>query len=235
VKAQHVTLGERRLDGDIIWLAVPDDAISRLAAQLAPTQSWKGKSVFHSSGARTSDELAALKKRGARVASVHPMMTFVRGRKPQWRGVTFDIEGDAPAVKLAHEIVLTLGGNPLLLEKQNKALYHTFGSFASPLIIALLSAMEQVAEAAGVSAKEAKRMAWPLLSRTLENYLRKDAARAFSGPLVRGDVQTVRKHLAHLKRTPEAREVYAALVRLALKRLPVKNAEALKKAVTGTL
>ncbi len=66
VKAQHVFLGQAMLDSDIVWITVPDDAIAQVAGQLAATQSWKGKIVLHPSGAMTSDELSALKKKGAR-------------------------------------------------------------------------------------------------------------------------------------------------------------------------
>jgi predicted short-subunit dehydrogenase-like oxidoreductase (DUF2520 family) len=229
IKAELVSPGDHPLDTDIVWLTVPDDAIAGVAGQLAAAQSWKGKIVLHPSGARTSDELSALKRRGAAVASAHPMMTFVRGRRPQWRSVPFDIEGDDAAVKAAHQIATTLGANPYIIEKRHKTLYHAFGSFASPLVIALMSAMEQVAEAAGVAPHKAKEMIRPLLLRTLDNYFRKDAGRAFSGPLVRGDVQTVLKHLAELRRVPHAREVYIALARAALERLPVKNRVALEK------
>ncbi len=234
VKAQHVFLGRSPLDSDIVWLTVPDDAIAEVAGQLAPAQSWKGKIVLHPSGAATSDELAPLKKRGASVASIHPLMTFVRGRKPTWRGVAFAIEGDRKASQTARAIAKNLGGEPFEIQKQNKALYHAFGAFASPLVIALMSSMEQVAEAAGVPPTKAKKMVWPLLSRTLENYLEKDGAMAFSGPLARGDVKTVRKHLVELRRAPEAREVYFALAKAAIQRLPVKNREALKKELMST-
>jgi len=229
VRAQHSFLGEAVLDTDITWLTVPDDAVAGVARQLAASQSWKGKIVLHPSGARTSDELSALKKKGAAVASAHPMMTFVRGRKPRWRDVPFDIEGDDAAVRAAREIASTLGASPYVLEKRHKTLYHAFGSFASPLVIALMSAMEQVAEAAGVPPQKAKAMVWPLLSQTLQNYLKKDGAKAFSGPLARGDVKTLRRHLAELRRTPHAREVYLALARAAIERLPVRNKEELQK------
>ena len=229
VKARHVFLGEASLEADIVWLTVPDDAIAVVARQLAPSQSWKGKIVLHPSGARSSDELVPLRKKGAKAASAHPMMTFVQGRKPKWQGVPFGIEGDKPAVRAAHAIASSLGASPYVLEKRYKTLYHAFGSFASPLVIALMSTMEQVAESAGVPPGEARRMVRPLLMRTLDNYFKKDSARAFSGPLVRGDVQTVRKHLEELRRLPDAREVYLALARAAIKQLPVKNKEALKK------
>ncbi len=229
MKAELVVLGEQPLDSDVVWLTVPDDAIADVASQLAPSQSWKGKIVFHSSGALTSEELWPLCEKGANVASVHPLMTFVAGKKPSWHGVAFAIEGDQEAAKVAHKIASDLGGNPFEIEKRNKTLYHAFGSFASPLVIALLSAMEQVAEAAGISARKAKEMMVPLLRETLNNYLAQDAPSAFSGPLVRGDAKTIRKHLEQLKRVPEAREVYLALGRAALKHLPVKNKESLEK------
>ena len=108
-------------------------------------------------------------------------------------------------------------------------LYHAFGSFASPLVIALMAAMEQVAEAAGIKKDDAKEIMVPLLRQTLRNYLKHDAARAFSGPLIRGDVVTVSKHLEELKRVPEAREVYVALAKVALQRLPVGERERMKQ------
>ncbi len=232
VKAELVVLGERQLDADIVWLTVPDDAIAAVARELAPSQSWKGKIVFHSSGALTSEELAPLWEKGAWVASVHPLMTFVAGKKPSWRGVSFAMEGDDDATRMAKQIATDLGGRPFEIDPRSKVLYHAFGAFASPLVIALMSAMEQVAEAAGISREKAKEMMQPLLGETLNNYLRADAASAFSGPLVRGDVQTVRKHLTSLQQIPEAREVYVALAKAAIERLPVKNKEALKKELT---
>ena len=101
VKAQHVVLGKDALDSELVWIAVPDDAIASVAEGLAAGQEWKGKTVFHSSGALSSDELQALRERGAKVASVHPMMTFVRSAVPAMHGVPFAIEGDAAAVRLA--------------------------------------------------------------------------------------------------------------------------------------
>jgi predicted short-subunit dehydrogenase-like oxidoreductase (DUF2520 family) len=63
---------------------------------------------------------------------------------------------------------------------------------------------------------------------TLTNYVHGDATSAFSGPLVRGDVATVRKHLQELKKVPEAREVYVALAKAAVKSLPVRDRKALR-------
>ncbi len=229
IKARMVEIGKQPLDTEIVWITVPDDAIAGVARVLAQSQDWKGKIVFHSSGALTSDELASLRDKGACVASVHPMMTFVRGAVPEMAGVAFAVEGDAAAVRAARSIVKNLGGDAFVIKKQNKVLYHVFGSFASPLVIAMMASLEQVALAAGIRKTDIKRMMAPLLWQTLRNHLKHVAASAFSGPLVRGDVETVRKHLAELKKLPEAKAVYVALASAALKLLPVRNRRSLAK------
>ena len=231
LRARVVEIGREPLTTEVVWITVPDDAIAEVARTLARSQEWKAKVVLHSSGALTSDELSPLRKKGATVASAHPMMTFVRSGGPSMAGVAFAIEGDAPAVRRARSIVRDIGGNAFNIEKRNKVLYHVFGSFASPLVIALMGSLEQVARAAGIREARIKHVMAPLLRQTLANYLAQDAASAFSGPLVRGDVATVRKHLAELKQLPEARAVYIALVQAALKLLPVKNRSGLARAL----
>ncbi|MGA7463293.1 MAG: Rossmann-like and DUF2520 domain-containing protein [Candidatus Korobacteraceae bacterium] len=230
--AQVIDVG-KPLPTDVVWITVPDDAIAAVARLLASSQDWKGKIVFHSSGALTSDELSPLRAKGARVASVHPMMTFVRGVVPEMAGISFAVEGDAAAVRTARSIVEDLGGRPFVIKKQNKVLYHVFGSFASPMVIALMASLEEVARAAGIRQSEIKRVMEPLLSQTLRNYLQQEAASAFSGPLVRGDVATVRKHLAELLNLPEARAVYVALARASLNFLPVRNRRMLERELNG--
>jgi predicted short-subunit dehydrogenase-like oxidoreductase (DUF2520 family) len=233
VKARLVKLGKEPLDSDLVWITVPDDAIAATAVRLARTQDWQGKTVFHSSGALTSDDLAPLRERGAKVASVHPGMTFVRGPAPQMLNVAFAIEGDPPATRIAKRIVEAWGGTTYAINKRNKVLYHAFGSFASPLVIALMASLERVAKAAGIKPENIKTMMVPLLWQTLRNYLQHGAASAFSGPLARGDVATVRRHLEELKAVPEARGVYVALARSAVKNLPVKNRKALEHELKG--
>jgi len=79
---------------ELIWFCMPDAEIAWAARSLAGTVDWKGRVVLHSSGALTSDALAVLRSRGATVASVHPLMTFVRGSRPSLAGVPFVLEGD---------------------------------------------------------------------------------------------------------------------------------------------
>lgn len=233
LKAKLVALGEIALDTDLVWITVPDDVIGAVAAQLALMQQWRNKTVFHSSGALTSDVLAPLREKGAGVASVHPVMTFVHRSMPRLGGVPFGIEGDSAAVRIAKEVVRALGATPHLIRKENKVLYHAFGSFASPMLIALMAALEQVGRAAGIKPSDLRSMAAPLLRQTLNNYLEHGAPAAFSGPLVRGDVATIRRHLEALRKVPQAREVYLAFAKIAVKDLPVKNQKELERELSG--
>ncbi|MGD1081520.1 MAG: Rossmann-like and DUF2520 domain-containing protein [Candidatus Sulfotelmatobacter sp.] len=223
------------LRAKLIWFCVPDAEIARAARSLAGKIEWKGRVALHSSGALTSNELAALRSRGAAVASVHPLMTFVRGSRPSLAGVPFALEGDATAVRVARRVLEDMGGHAYSIRKSDKAAYHAWGTFASPLFTALLATAEQVATLAGVNRNAAKRRMIPILLQTLANYATFDAADAFSGPIVRGDVDTVKRHMQALRSMPAAREVYSVLARSALRYLPAKNKSALKRLLDGEM
>lgn len=216
------------MHADLVWFCVPDSEIAHSARSLAMI-SWKGKVALHSSGALTSDELAVLRKKGAAVASAHPLMTFVRGGAPSLAGVPFATEGDARAARIARDIVKHMGGHSYAISKNDKAAYHAWGTFASPLLTAMLVTTERVAQLAGVKRPAAKRRMMPILLQTLVNYAAYKAGSAFSGPIIRGDVDTVRKHLRVLRQDPVARDVYIALARAALEYLPAKNNRLLRQ------
>jgi predicted short-subunit dehydrogenase-like oxidoreductase (DUF2520 family) len=233
VKARRRTFGEQ-LSADLLWFCVPDREIAGRATAIAQTSSWSGKIAFHSSGALASEELAALRRGRASVASVHPLMTFVRSVSPSLTGVPFALEGDAAAVRVARTIVRSLEGKAFLIAKRYKPAYHAWGAFASPLFIALLVTAEKVAGAAGLSRASARRMMLPILRQTLSNYAAHGPSAAFSGPIVRGDVDTINKHLKILSSVPEAKNVYVALVRSALRELPTPDRKALVRMLGGT-
>lgn len=220
---------EREPTAEVIWLCHTDDALPETARRLAGQAGWRGKIVFHSSGALTSDVLAPLRRAGAYAASLHPMMTFVPGTQPRLKRVPFAVEGDRRAVAAARRIVARLGGEIFALRKDKKVLYHALGSFSSPLLVATLVTAERVGRGAGLSREQTRKIIAPIVAQTLKNYLERGAAEAFSGPIKRGDLSTVRRHLRELKRVPEAREVYRALVRSAVKDLPAKNVGELRR------
>lgn len=224
----RVITNPAEIDADVLWFCVPDAEIAQAARWFANPPGDRRRFAFHSSGALNSDELGVLRRKGFAVASVHPLMTFVPGSRPALGGVPFAIEGDAAATRLARRIIEALGGHPYPIRKPDKAAYHAWGTFASPLLTALLASTEQVAAAAGVKRAEARRRMIPILLQTLANYSQYGAPGAFSGPIIRGDVETVRKHLRVLRPLPTARKVYVALAEAALQYLPTKNRKPLK-------
>jgi predicted short-subunit dehydrogenase-like oxidoreductase (DUF2520 family) len=234
--ASLVTEPQAKLASKVTWLAVPDDAIGSCASSLAAGRDWRGRVALHSSGALSSEVLTPLRRGGAAVASMHPMMTFVRTASARasgtpasdaQRGVCFAVEGDARAVRVAGAIARELGGEVLKLDPARKPVYHAFGAFLSPLLVAELTAAEEVARAAGISMAHAQRIMRPIVRRTVDNYLANGGQKAFSGPLVRGDLETIRRHLASLH--GQALDVYVALARVAIRKLKVKNAQKMKQ------
>jgi predicted short-subunit dehydrogenase-like oxidoreductase (DUF2520 family) len=231
LSSRAIAMSEARLSAHVVWICVGDDSICDCAESLAQLHPgiWKGKVVFHSSGALASDELKSLRKRGALVASVHPMMSFVHAAKPSLAGVTFALEGDAAALRVAHAIVRALKGNCISIAKKDKSLYHAWGGFSSPLIVAELATADLIARKIGIAPEMARKTLAPILRQTIENYVAHGPAAAFSGPIVRGDVETVRRHLDVLKKVPQAREVYIALARAAARELPAGKRAELQK------
>lgn len=222
VRARAVEMGSG-LNAQVVWICVPDAEIARVAQLLSEHGVWKGKIAFHSSGALPAGELKPLRALGASVAAVHPLMTFVSGSAPRLEHVSFALEGDNRAVHLAQKMVHDVGGRAIPIEVSAKAVYHAWGAFTSPLFIALLVTAEQVAAQAGISLKSARRRMRPILEQTLRNYSQLGPEKAFTGPLVRGDVETIRKHMSALRSVPEALAVYKALAKSSLKHLPIAN------------
>jgi len=225
--ASAITLDDAGPDSDILWICHTDDALAQTARQLARKPGWKNKIVFHSSGALTSEVLSPLKRAGAGTASLHPMMTFVPGTSPKMRGVPFAVEGDSRAVAMAREVVRHFNAPIFKIRKAAKPLYHALGAFSSPLVVATLATAERVGRGAGINASQTRKLIGPILRQTLKNYQKGGAAAAFSGPIKRGDLDTVRRHLKELKRVPGASEVYRALAKSGLMDLPSRNREAL--------
>jgi predicted short-subunit dehydrogenase-like oxidoreductase (DUF2520 family) len=245
VDAQTATAHSATLDATLLWFCVPDREIHGAASALAgnlvaraaahtknkvPNKATsKVRFAFHSSGALLSRELEPLRKARIAVASIHPLMTFVAGTRPSLTGVPFAMEGDRAATRVARQIVRKLGGESFPLPAARKAAYHAWATLTSPLLLALLVTLEEAARAAGFTRKDARRKSLPIIRQTLANYSRLGPAPSFSGPLVRGDAETVARHLAVLKKHPGPREVYVALARAALRGLPVRNKIGLKQ------
>ena len=217
---------------DVVWLCVADAAIATVARSFSEVE-WKGKFAFHSSGVLTSGVLGPFKSAGGRVASVHPLMTFVKGSVPELACVPFAIEGDQAAVRVARAIVRNLGGRPVGISKRDKVAYHAFATMICPLVASLLAASEKAAVLARIPKAEARRRMLPIIRQTLRNYEKLGTSGAFSGPIVRGDVETIRTHLEVLAKVPSAKKAYIALARSALDFLPNRNRSQIARLLEG--
>lgn len=214
------------LDARLVLVSTPDDAIASVArrlARLAPGR-LEGHVVLHTSGALASDVLRPLARLGAAVGSMHPMQSFARGRRPRLAGVTFAVEGDAAARRLAAHIARQMGGVPVAISTRSKAAYHAAGSFASPQLLAIVEAAVRLLESGGFSRRAALAALLPLARQTLRNFERLGPHGSWTGPVSRGDAATIRRHEKELKKWPkEYREAYRALTALQRRLLAPKR------------
>jgi predicted short-subunit dehydrogenase-like oxidoreductase (DUF2520 family) len=182
-------------------LTVRDDAIEAVCEALAEVGCWgPGDVVLHCSGALDSSILSAARQAGAGAGSWHPLQTFPAGEMvASLAGVPFFAEGDGPAVARASELTSALGGTFHEIAPHGKALYHAAAVMACNYVSTLLEASEALMSQAGIEPGETRKAMAPLTRRTVENAACSGPVDTLTGPIVRGDAETVRKHLAAMQ------------------------------------
>jgi predicted short-subunit dehydrogenase-like oxidoreductase (DUF2520 family) len=223
-----VSFRKARFDAQLLWLCVPDAAIAEVAEAISARVPLKGKIVVHSSGVHSSEILRVAKQAGARVGSVHPLMTFPTLTPVPLAHVPFAIEAEKAVAGRLQKLVTLLGGRPFLLPGAGKPLYHAAAVMASPLLVSLATAARAMATQAGLSPEDADMLLQPIMMATIRNFFANGGPASFSGPFARGDVATVSLHLAALKEHPSLQQVYRGLAHYALETLPVNNKQGLK-------
>jgi len=199
---------------DVIVIAVADDAIDSVVAELARAMSaGRAPLVFHVSGRSGAAILDPLRAKGALTAAIHPVMTFIGDPANEVRrmaGARFAITGSgAEAHARAGEIVDALGGVAVEVAEEYRPLYHAALSHAANHLVTLLSGSARVLAAAGVD--DGYGLLAPLVRAALENVLAQGFA-ALSGPVLRGDGDTVRGHLRALgEHCPDVLPAYRAM------------------------
>ena len=204
----------------LVLIATPDDIIATIAEQLAGI--FKSKSarlprriVLHTSGALASDVLGPLRSAGFAVGSLHPLISISDSRSgsKSLARAFFSVEGDPAAVRAASSLVRDLGGQSFTIDSRRKALYHAAAVTAAPNMTALFDIALEMLGRCGLAPKRARQVLLPLAESTLANLATQDPARALTGTFKRGDVSTVKKHLAALKSAnlPQAFAAYILL------------------------
>ncbi|KAF5279904.1 hypothetical protein FQR65_LT15155 [Abscondita terminalis] len=187
------------LPADITLITTPDDQIELCCQQLAKNLNLKKDSiVLHCSGSLSSDVLKIIKEKNCFIASAHPMRSFA---KPdisfkQYAGTYCAIEGDNEAVNIIKELFTKIGSVVYSIDKEKKSSYHASGVFASNYLVTLCQNSLLCLKDAGVESEISMKIIASLMQSTLNNLeTTLSPEKSLTGPIKRGDINTITKHL----------------------------------------
>ena len=193
-----------------VFITTPDEAIRSVVHALR----WRpGVAVLHCSGALSRDQLASAAAAGAQTGCLHPLQSFAaRAGVADLRGVYFAVEAEAALNETLRAMVEALGGHIIALRAEDRALYHASAVLASNYVVTLLSLSAGLWQTFGHERDTALQALLPLLRGVVTNLESAGLPDALTGPIARGDVESVRRHVnALLEMAPEALAVYKAL------------------------
>jgi len=185
---------------DLIFITTPDDAITSVASQI---QWHKGQSIVHCSGAASTDILEPARKLGAQVGSFHPLQTFasVEQAIDNIPGSTFAIEAEEPLLNTLKEMATALDGEWIELKGSDKVLYHASAVIACNYLVTLVKLATDLWQTFNAPADKATRALMPLLRGTIHNLDTVGLPQCLTGPIARGDIGTISKHLDALQKS----------------------------------
>ena len=223
---------------DVLIIAVRDTRIEEIAQRLVDEKRLrKDHVVLHASGSRPAAEaLAPARPHVAGVGTMHPLIavTDSPGAVESLEGAAFGIEGDPAATRRAAQLVRFMGGRPLTLTAEAMPLYHAGAVMASNYLVALADMARALLITAGIPEDDAVSALWPLMASAVRNLKDIGLPGALTGPVARGDVVSVERHLSAMaKRSPDHLELYQRLgrhvLKLAQKRSPDLDDKAAKR------
>jgi predicted short-subunit dehydrogenase-like oxidoreductase (DUF2520 family) len=175
---------------EVVFITTSDGAVGEVASSLA----WRaGQGVVHCSGELTCGPLASARAAGANVGSWHPFQTF--GGETTLAGVTFGIEADGGLLAFLERLALEVGGHPLRVPAEARALYHAASVLSCGYLTTLLGEARTLWTRAGLPPEQAFQAIAHIARTTVANVERFGAGTALTGPTSRGDTGTVRLHL----------------------------------------
>jgi len=207
---------------ELVFITTPDDVITQVCDEVK----WhEGQSVVHCSGAHSVNILESARIFGAAVGSFHPLQTFadVNQAIENLPGSTFALEAEEPLLSTLKKLTSLLNGNWVELKPGDKVMYHTAAVFACNYLVTLVKLALDLWLDFGVSSKEATRALLPLLKGTIKNIDAIGLPDCLTGPVARGDLGTIERHLSALEaRNPSLLTTYKEL---GLKTIPVALAK----------
>lgn len=199
---------------DLIIVAVPDDTIAEVAAQI---RLHSGQAIVHTSGAVDAEVLTEAVMEGGAMGGFHPLVSFTSDVERSVAGIagaTIAIEGDDRLAKLLAALAEAIGGSTVRLPRGAKAAYHAAAVLASGGLVALLDAIVALGSTAGLDERVSLAVFGRLMEQTLANVRGMGIAASLTGPVTRGDVGTVAAHMTALEaQAPDVVELYLATAR----------------------
>lgn len=194
-------LADLPLQTRLVCCCVPDTNVAPLAEDLARLpHPWQTTAVLHTSGALSSEILAPVTAKGATPLSFHPMQTFPPDTAPDaFDGIYIGIEGARNALDWGVQLANDLGAEHVILTPETKTRYHLAASMASNFFVGLMGTVAEILSDIGIDRKEGAALIRPLVASTWHNLADGLPEDVLTGPIARGDVQTVRAHTAALQ------------------------------------
>ncbi len=199
---------------DIVFITTPDQCIAEVCRTIAQHDGFqKDAMVFHCSGALSSAVLSPARSCGACIGSMHPLQSFATlAPGNPFAKIMVAVEGDEKAVETAAQIASDLGAIPFTIKTAGKMLYHAAAVVASNYLVTVMELAFTLIAASGVERSDAFRILKPLIEGTLKNIETVGIPSALTGPIARGDVEIVEKHLeAMASLSPEVLSLYRRL------------------------
>lgn len=200
-------------NGEILFITTPDDVIEKVCKKISSYLK-PNALVIHTSGALSSGILKSAKKRGASVLSMHPCQSFgdTESAFKTIPGSYFCLEGDKEAIEVGKRIVLDIGCHPFVISSDEKPLYHIACCILSNYLFTTANAGIKILESLNIKHEEALKISIPLIKGTVHNIEKIGIPDGLTGPIERGDIETIRRHIQVLKKTmPEFLSLYKKL------------------------
>jgi len=209
-------------NAQLVFITTPDDAIASVVSQIR----WHpGQSVVHCSGADSTDILKPAKEAGAQVGVFHPLQTFasVKQAIENIPGSTFAVEAGEPLLKTLKDMATALDGHWVELKASDKVLYHAAAVIACNYMVTLVKLATDLWQTFNVPPPQATRALLPLLKGTIHNIETVGIPQCLTGPIARGDIGTIQKHLDALDQT--APNLVSTYRELGLQTIPIAVAK----------
>ncbi len=186
---------------EIIIITVPDNEIRSVAESISLLNfDLSNKLVIHTSGSLNKDELVSLKNSGAEIGSIHPMQSFNARFLPAnlFENIYFTVEGNERIIRFTQAICNRLNTKMISITSDQKLIYHIAAVCASNLFVGLLHYSEYFLDEINIEEAEARKILYPIVKSTLENYKSSGSKSSLTGPLSRGDEKVIAKQLSIL-------------------------------------